>query len=198
MNTTEYRTYERERKRAYRASKPKTPRQFVGVDGEGGNLPDGRHVYLLLRAGGRTLETQQPLTSFQCLDFLSSLRGGFEYVSYFFDYDVTMICRDLGIDRVARLLDREGRGHAKDGTKLRQVMPVDVHGSTFQIDYLPRKFFKVRKRDPHAENGWSRWVTISDVGTFFQQAFLKSIDQWGVGQRYREQIEQGKALRSSF
>lgn len=161
------------------------PLPFRGIDGEGGNL-NGSHEYLLLRAGDHTLYTGHPLSTWECLDFLSELPRDGIYVSYFFDYDVTMIMRGLPEERVRRLLDREGR--TKDPAK--GPMPVDW--GPFQFDYLPHKELRVRKK------GMS-WRIFSDVGTFFQKAFLKTLKLWGVGtDSDLEQIATGKNLRASF
>src|ERR1700760_3737709 len=104
-------SYERERKRRYRSKTGGTTRKalrpFVGVDGEGGNVP--HHEYLLLRAGNAKLETGRPLTSLECLAFLSDLPSDKSYVGYFFDYDVTMILRGLPEERIRRLVTAEGR-----------------------------------------------------------------------------------------
>lgn len=184
LNTPEkWRTYERERKRRYRASRMPITRPFVGVDGEGGNV-DGRHEYLLLTVGDRTLTTGKPLTADECLAFLTSHEVRRTYVAYYFDYDVTMICRGMPAERVNRLLDRELR-KGKFG-----YYPLDYRG--FQLDYIPGKEFRVRR-----SNG--PWYTIHDVGPFFQCSFLTAIAKWGIGtESEREVIGHGKALRSSF
>src|SRR5690242_3139806 len=120
---------------------------FAGVDGEGGNI-EGRHVYLLLRAGEHVLETGEELTAVECLNFLSRLPADKIYVSFFFDYDVTMMLRDLPPERLARLLDNDCR---RIPGKPCSSFPVDYAG--FQIDYMPRKEFKVRRRLRRDENG---------------------------------------------
>lgn len=161
-------------------------RPFVGVDGEGGNI-GSRHEYLLLRAGDRTLRTGRPLTTDECLEFLASLPTNVIYVGYFFDYDVTMILRDLPLERVKRLLDRESRTKGGKGWP----MPLDV--GQFQIDWLPHKEFRVRRRDA------KKWVTISDVGPFFQSSFVAALDRWQIGTpEEREMIAEGKKKRAAF
>ena len=112
-------------------------RPFVGVDGEGGNLPSSQgtlfgqettHEYLLLRAGDHVLETGQPLTWRDCFGFLSKLPHGLNYVSYFFDYDVSMMVRGLTPERLRRLMSPSKRMSA-DG----KWFPLDVankHTST--------------------------------------------------------------------
>ena len=134
---------------------PANIKPFVGVDGEGGrrfiSSSDGEvkidHVYLLLRAGEYSLETGRPLGCFECLDFLATLPQGVIYVAFFFDYDVTMILRDLPMGRLKRLLDENVR---KIPGKPCMSFPLDI-GWWYQIDYLSRKEFKVRKRKERSE-----------------------------------------------
>lgn len=194
---------------------------FVGVDGEGGNLDFSsaqtaphylchpkrndvtgcEHVYLLLRAGDHVLETGEPLTAVECLDFLSRLPTDVLYVSFFFDYDVTMILRDLPPERLIRLLDTDCR---RIPGKPCSSFPVDFAG--FQIDYMPKKEFRVRRRlrrDP--ETGkviWSSWVTINDTGSFFQSSFVSALKTW-LGDEPNmgpviAAIAEGKEQRASF
>ena len=167
-------------------------RRFVGVDGEGGNI-DGRHEYLLLRAGTHVLETGKPLTAGECLDFLSRLpTHGIIYVSFFFDYDVTMILRDLPPERLHRLLDTDCR---RIPGKPCSSYPIDW--SDFQLDYIQGKEFRVRRRKEGA-----KWVIIHDTGSFFQTRFTNALTQWfGKETQYLpviEKIEQGKNQRRDF
>lgn len=166
--------------------------EFRGVDGEGGNVPDPnalfgmRHQYLSLRVGPNLLQTGNPLSWQECLSFLSEQPKRYIYVSYFFDYDVTMIIRTMPKDRAKRLLSRHLRT-----TQHGDVMPLDI--GDFQIDYLPHKEFKVRRK------GASHWTVISDVGQFFQTSFLKTLEKWNVGTpEEREMIRVGKEHRSEF
>lgn len=164
---------------------------FSGVDGEGGNI-NGKHEYLLLRAGrDHVLETGEPLQFWECLAFLADLPKTHIYVSFFFDYDVTMICRRIPVARLQRLLDREAR---QVPDKPGSSFPVDV--GPFQIDYLPKKEFKVRRRIRGAE-----WTTIQDVGSFFQCSFVKALQRWFDDGSMDEQIAriaEGKEQRHDF
>lgn len=166
--------------------------EFRGVDGEGGNVPDPatlfgvRHQYLSLRVGPNLLQTGNPLSWQECLSFLSEQPKKYIYVSYFFDYDVTMIIRTMPKDRAYRLLNRHLRT-----TQHGDVMPLDI--GDFQVEYLQHKEFKVRRK------GATHWTVISDVGQFFQSSFLKSLEKWDVGTpEEREMIRIGKEHRSEF
>ena len=167
-------------------------RQFRGVDGEGGNVPEegalfgSRHQYLSLRAGPDILETGRPLTWENCLSFLSDLAPKYIYVAYFFDYDVTMIIRTLPVERVRRLFNRELRT-----SKTGNILPLEV--GDFEIDYLPHKEFRVRRK------GRKGWIVINDVGQFFQTSFLATLKRWDIGTPdEQEMIRKGKLQRADF
>src|SRR5216117_2022691 len=159
-------------------------KQFVGVDGEGINLANGYHAYNMLRAGDRKIEPRDGdvrLRTTDCLEFLSSLSPDHIYVAFFFDYDVAKILEDLPFKRLKYLIDKEGRRRKKGG-----FWPVDY--GEYSVDYLTRKELKVRK-------GRGPWITIHDVGSFFQTSFVKALELWVVGTPdEREAIGQGKAL----
>lgn len=175
----------------------------MGVDGEGGTTVSGAHDYFLLRAGEDAISTREGhLGSERCLTFLANLDPKCIYVAFFFDYDVTKICQDLPEERVRHLLDRESRiptrAHWGRGGR---PWPVDVHAGQFQIDYLPRKFFKVRRflRMDGEKKVYSPWVTVNDVGTFFQCPFVEFLERWGIGTpEQRAAIAAGKAHRNRF
>lgn len=180
--------YQREAKRRYRArqgdTKGRASLPFVGIDGEGGNLPTG-HEYLLLRAGSQTLSTGNPLTTRECLRFLAGLPTDVNYIGYFFGYDVTMMLRGMPEERVRRLLNRGARTMKHGGT-----MPLDY--GPYEMDYLPNKEFKIRRKG-------NPWVVINDVGSFFQCSFYKALTLWDIGTpEQRESIRQSKAIRSDF
>lgn len=171
---------------------------FCGVDGEGGNLETAQqplwehsttHEYLLLRAGEFVLDTGKPLGWEECFSFLADLPHNRVFVSYFFDYDVTMMIRSLTPERLRRLLRRSLRTVAENG-KNAQTLPVDV--GDFQIDYLPKKEFRVRRHG-------GQWTVVHDTGTFFQTAFVKVLNRWDIGTpEERESIARGKEQRANF
>ena len=163
-------------------------RSFRGVDGEGGNV-NGRHVYTLLTAGERHIVNDGGLTTLECLEFLTSLSPYHIYVGYFFDYDTTMILKDLPLERMQRLLTPQARTFESHGRWT--TLPIEWEG--YEFDYLPRKFFKVRKL------GAKQWIMVNDVGTFFQTSFVKALRLWGVGtEEQLQQISSGKDQRRSF
>lgn len=176
---------------------------FCGVDGEGGDLDNGYHSYFLLRVGKQVLtppEGQQRLTSLDILTFLDKLSRDRVYVVYFGDYDVTKWLEDLPFPALDALVHREkrtGQGHGRP-------WPIRWHG--FQIEYLPRKEFKLRRElrrwandDGRVCREYTPWLVINDVGSFFQCRFGKTLEQWDVGTpEQRAAIEVGKGQRGSF
>lgn len=190
-------------------------RPFAGIDGEGGTR-EGVHHYFYLRAGDRDLYNGNgdPLNTVQCLEFLATLPVGYTYVGFFFDYDVTMILRDLPLERVGQLLHprtyvgRDGRKHTSG---------VDWNG--YQLTYRQGKEFCVRKLisgDPFEKGSkatYTRWTRINDVGSFFQCTFVRALCEW-LGRwdsvsddyviddlrdrRIVERIAEGKLQRNEF
>lgn len=202
----------REYQRAYRAAgrdKSYTAKRdlpFVGVDGEGGNTDADYHAYFLLSAGTQFIvpsEGNVRLTTRECLAFLCELPRDAIYVVYFGDYDVTKILEDLSLSKLEKLMDRSSRmrpdGHG--------VWPVDCCDDEFQVDYLPRKEFKVRqKKGTYFDEvsgkdrvEWGPWLFINDVGSFFQARFVEALEKWDIGTPVqREDIARGKEARGSF
>lgn len=181
-------------RKLYDKSKFRALWEFRGVDGEGGNVAEPgtlfgtRHQYLSLRVGPNLLETGNPLSWRDCFEFLCSQpRRGFIYVAYFFDYDVTMMIRTLPAQVGRTLLDR----HLRFDEDSQWSKPVVYEG--YQFDYLPHKEFKVRRV------GEKQWLTINDVGQFFQSSFLTTLERWEIGTpEERECIRKGKLMRADF
>lgn len=149
---------------------------FVGVDGEGGDIPDPSgfttHSYTMLRAGDQYVTpTDEPDWA---LSFLAALPKGQIHVAYFFDYDVTMMLRDLPETVLAPLVSGQ-----------------EVYWGDYRLSYRPRKELRIKR--------YGRVTTINDVGTFFQSAFLTALLRWDIGTpQGRCFIATGKNDRSSF
>jgi hypothetical protein len=184
--------------RKKRGKRALAAKDFCGVDGEGGNfglLPILNHKYVLLRAGEFAIENPDGLTAMECLAFLADLPKDRIYVSYFFDYDVTMMLRSLPEERLNRLLHRELRSVPD---KPARVFPLDF--GTFQLDYLPGKEFRVRRMLNKKEG--LPWTVISDTGTFFQTSFVNALRKWFADepelQPVIDKIAEGKQQRNDF
>lgn len=169
-------------------------KRFGTVDGEGGNLPDpdalfgDRHQYLFLRADEFTLGDGHPLGYRECFDFLARLPRTRIWSGYFFDYDVTMMCRGIPEERARRLFDPTER-MKDDGFSYRWI---DVD-NTWQIGYVPHKEFICRRvGQPH-------FTVISDTGSFYQTRFTKTLEKWNIGtDPQRQAIQHGKDARADF
>lgn len=187
-------TSRREYQRAYRATHPRTlerrsahvqtisQHRFIGIDGEGWNVDD-RHEYTMI-ATSETMKlyTGAPLTTEECLEFISTLplRTRTFYVSFFFDYDVTMILRDF-----AQIAPETAYKLFEDGTKY-------VWWRGYGIKYRPHKAFTVCKRG-------RKPVTIHDTQGFFQSSFVAALRKYGIGDdETLTTIETMKDQRSSF
>jgi len=188
----------RRQRRSQRADKRvhKEAVAFAGVDGEGGDI-DGTHEYLLLRAGRYVLETGKPLTAYECFGFLADLPKDRIYVSFAFDYDVTMMIRALPAHRIAALFDRKKRAikDPRSGKETGQYYPVRVGHGEFEIDYMPHKEFKVRRKG-------GLWTVVSDTFTFFQSSFVRALRKWfDDSPQYEQHIDRiaaGKEMRHEF
>ena len=98
-------------------------RRFVGVDGEGHGDGYG-HNYYTLRAGDKLLRTGRPLTTTECLSFLSDLTPLNTYVIFSGTYDCTMILRGIPIEFLRNIFDRESRKYEDAKGKV-QFAPVE-------------------------------------------------------------------------
>lgn len=212
--TETYTEREKRRKAEWRKNNPDKARRqnrngqarkikpFVGVDGEGYDTQDGRHVYNMLRVGNQLLQpgNGQFLTTWECLDFLCSLDPSNIYVAYYFDYDVTKILEHISWYKLGKLVNRETRKGFQG-----QTFPVDLQDGEYQIDWLRGKFFKCRKlvRREIGVAGkikcvYGKWVTINDVGPFFQCKFQNALEKWNIGTaEERDHISSGKELRNA-
>lgn len=167
--------------------------RFVGVDGEGGN-EDGVHRYLLLRAGQQAIENVDGLTVWECLGFLADMpKKGRTYVAFAFDYDVTMMLRQTGTKIWDKLMDRASRERIAEGKRTGRYWPVRV--GEFEIDYMPRKEFKVRRR------GARSYTVVHDTFTFFQSSFVAALQEWFPEEEWEaaiDKIAKGKKMRHDF
>ena len=176
-------------------SRNRSNQRFGTVDGEGGNLPDrsalfgDKHEYLLLRADEFELGDGNPLGYRACFDFLAGLPRNRIWTGYYFDYDVTMMCRGLPEERARRLFDPTLRIRGNSEFSFGHIEVDD----TWEIGYIPHKEFKVRRK------GMDYFIVVSDTGTFFQTSFVRTLDKWDIGtEEERASIAKDKARRADF
>jgi hypothetical protein len=164
------------------------PPQFVGIDGEGVNQPGGDQWYTLLCMVGPTGPHGEEEDNYEeqlnnggvstedCFRFLldHSFWRRNVYVSFFFNYDVTKMLRDLDdAHRVAL--------HAAGW-----VLWTGPSGKRYFIRHIPSKIFVVGEFVGRVEAGkapsefrdLSRKVRIYDTSGFFQKSFAKSLEEW--------------------
>ncbi len=118
-------------------------------------------------------------------------------MGFAFGYDVTMILRDLPEDRARKLFEPKEFGGKSPW----------VWWKEFDIDYLPKQYFRVRRVTiERGEDGKERRKpvkgstrTIYETFGFFQKSFVKCIEQFEVGDAGdRRRIAEDKSRRSSF
>lgn len=189
--------HQSEYRRQSNAKRPPDSRPFIGIDGEGGTR-NGHHAYYLLRVGEKVLyKNGEPLTGRECLDFLFNecVDSDAIPVAFFFNYDVTMILRDLPFDIQQQICDRTSRTERDEKGK---VTTKKVRWLNYLIDYLPGRMFSIGMFEP-GESGSFRNVEISDAQGFFQCSFVKALRTWKVGTPdIWDRIEGDKAKRNEF
>lgn len=189
--------------------------QFVALDGEGTNQPDGSQWYTLLCAYGPFGRRNEPreafieqyerggLTTEDCLEFL--LRIGWwrslVYVGFFFNYDVTKMLSDLTESERRALWDGGWVTHYGKGSH-----------KHYYLRWLPTKMLTVAEisaevaaklaSDPayklNHHQDFRRSVLIYDVSGFFQTSFVRALEAWGVATPDLELIATMKGRRNDF
>lgn len=157
---------------------------FICVDGEGVNLANGEHRYVLFGVGDEQIEDENGLSWNVILDFLySKYQPGYAFVGFYLGYDFDRWLCTMPEKKVERLITSEGRESRKSKSPNlhSRVLPVDMPYG-WQINMLGKKMFEFRKRSCHCDifyckcSGKGPWMRICDAGPFFQSSFLKAID----------------------
>lgn len=151
------------------ASKP-----FAAIDGESFTV-DGEHRYVLLMVdSGKYIFDREGLSTRACFEFLLSLPKTHIYTAFGLNYDVNMILRDFGRERLEELWS-SGRTR--------------WHGYT--VEWIPGKWFYLRM-------GKGPRIKINEVFGFFQCSFIKALEGWKIRHPHEEMIEEMKGARSEF
>lgn len=149
-------------------------RDFIGVDGEGVTDPDGTHRYILLTVGSESLHRDgATLATTEIFKFLYEQfeeNPNAAFVGFYLGYDFAQWLRDLPSERAAMLLS--ARGIAKRKRRLPHLPPFPVYYEGWEFDMLGMRRLRLRPSNPAN----APWLTICDVGSFYQQSFLKAID----------------------
>lgn len=191
------------RLRRHRSAAPATAvPNFIGCDGEGGNV-NGESAYFLLRIGTALLYPGggSRIRTRDAFDFMwrcaQDMTGRF--VGFFFDYDISNILRDVPWEKLRQLADRESRTvivKGKNGPReVVKSVTLAIDGEHYwRFDHVPRKTFTLEKIGPgHKRIG--KAFHLDDVFGFFACAFLKALKQWNIGEEHWDLIERNKTGR---
>lgn len=188
---------------------------FIGIDGEGINLPNGEHRYVMLSIGNDPKDTivdKNGLHWTQILDhlysyFLRNNRRNVAYVGFYLGYDFDRWLRTMPQERVWKLITTEGqklREKKMPNGRIR-TYPVDMPYG-WQLKIIGKKRLDIRRRECRCERTYcdhpkGPWMYICDAGPFFQSTFLRAIDpkQWIepiVSDEEYKKIKSGKDNRA--
>ncbi len=206
----------------------KAERRVIGVDGEGRDLPDGRHIYTYLCAvderGKVVAQVRNPrgLSHQQCVKALlgiprNSLKFGFGLT-----YDVTKIIESLALEDIYYVVRPDARRRfvcktCGDKWTLRSHKRCPSCGSSsvrpfvtswrigsLRYDYMRGSFTvarAARRRDADTDTGAERErvCKLWDAQPFFRASFVQALMDLDIGTpEERERIAAMKALRGDF
>lgn len=143
---------------------------LIGIDGEGQTNAEGKHIYTLLAWSdelGRRRDyvgSNTGLSSVDCLDFLLRIPVAGRPFAFAFNYDLTMILRDVD-DKVLYALFRPELRATRKAT-----IPVKWNGYTLNL--MGTKFTVSRG---------TRKTVVWDTFRFYQAKFVTALRQWKVG-----------------
>lgn len=150
-------------------------RRFVAIDGESFSPSADEHNYVLLACSlGNYVFREEGLGTDECFRFLLDLRAKakrYIFVAFGLNYDVNMMLKDLGPERLERLWKNKG-----------------CKWHDYSIEWIPGKWFSVSR--------FGVSIRIYDVFGFFQSSFVNSLKGWGIDPQ--EDMETMKAARSEF
>jgi hypothetical protein len=186
--------------------------KFVAIDGEGVTLKDGTHNYVLLTVGKESLIAKKGrLTWKEIFPFLYKCFQSdphAAYVGYYLGYDFTQWVRTLSESRAESLFTNHGKARRKRNNSGGNPMPFPVYIGDdenryqWEFDILGTKRCMLRPGmgENQGKKNPNPWMYICDVGPFFQQSFLKTLNE-SIGvvitKEEYETIRVGKEKRSS-
>ncbi len=145
---------------------------YGGIDGEGQGWI--RHRYTMLAASNERgdrqwyVENDAGLNTEQCLDFILSIPLNYRVFAYGFNYDLTMILRDLPNELLYYLFRPELRRRASK----KQFGPRPITWKGFQLNLQGTKF---------TVSHGARERVIWDIWKFYQSKFTGALKLWKVG-----------------
>ena len=208
--------YERAEKKSRWLSKT-----FVGVDGEGMDTPDGRHIYTYLCAAdedGNVVSEKwadDGLSHDECMEVLLAIPKATLKFGYMTSYDITKWIESMPDEDKYRLLRPEtrrlklcsscGRGWTVESVECLHCGNAKCRETSDPVRYAGRAYdffngaFSVR-------GGWEREARrymlstkVWDCIRFFGCAFVQAITDWKVGSpEQHKRIKAMKEKRGSF
>lgn len=171
------------------------PRPIIGVDGEGYDTPDGRHVYVYLCAsdeeGNVVTDAYNPdgLSTQECIDCLSQIPKRSICFGFMFTYDVTKIIEALTAEQRYWLVHPDLRTRRRGKRMWRRK----VCGFDYFAGHFSHSTYNAEKES------WRRDFYIWDCFKFFGCSFVNALQTWNVGTpEQRERIAIMKLKRGSF
>lgn len=148
---------------------------IIGIDGEGQGRID--HKYIMMGANDekgklkKTIESKEGegLTTIECLDFLLSLPPKARIFSFSFNYDLTMMLKDLTNQSLYLLFRPELRQRSgKEAVK----GPYPVAWKKYRLNLQGTKFTVSHKKHK---------IVVWDLFKFFQCKFVNALRDWKIG-----------------
>jgi len=143
----------------------------VGIDGEGQGRE--RHKYVLLAASdaskeyARYISDPKGLSTVDCLEFILGYPNRVRLFAYSFNYDLTMMLRDMPNEHLYYLFRPELRKRRTHG----ELGPLPIEWMGYQINLQGTRF--TVSKDYVTRIVW-------DVWKFYQCRFTKALEQWSL------------------
>lgn len=148
----------------------KHPAQFIAVDGEGLTVENNVHLYTLLASStGDHVENETGLDSYTCFKFLLQLQHEHprhQICGFSFNYDINMMLGDIPRRKMQQLWQTNKADWSIDGWH-------------WYLEWFPSKIFTIARYKGKTHE----FVRIWDVFGFFQKSFVKTLEEWKVGDK---------------
>lgn len=195
-------------KAAAKKKKPAADHLIIGVDGEGKDMPDGRHVYTYLCAVDENgtivadATNENGLSHEECTEMLLRLPKKALKFGYMFSYDVTMIIRDMPLadrfylmrpsSRRARICKDKicGKRWTTPPRKCPDCGKSEYEERSEPVRYKGRAYdffngsFTIRgdfsRPDRKKPGKWLKNTKIWDCFRFFGTSFVEAIRDWQI------------------
>lgn len=132
---------------------------FIGVDGEGVDRPNGDHEYIMLSVGNKTLANadgsqlnHDQIFTFLWEQFLANQNAAF--IGFFLGYDFDQWLKSVTAHEARMLLTREGIGKRKRKVESKNPEPFPVYvDNKWEIDLLGKRRFRLAKHSHRYPSG---------------------------------------------